>query len=233
MFVVVVGTDSMCTQLELNVSVSTQSEAHVIVLSANSQPITITQQNSVEASSILHTHIVSLGAGQTKHTLHTNIVGTHSSSNVHWLFYATAKERYALRATNHFTSQYGGGQMFLKGIAEQDAVVDVYGMINIGLEGKGTDTYLTEDVLMLDSTAKVNAIPGLEIKTNDVKASHSATISNITEADLFYFGARGISKQEARTMFITGFLEHMLEPIPAEAKPMVLERIQGKVLAVL
>ena len=67
-------------------------------------------------------------------------------------------------------------------------------MIEIGPEGTGTDACLTQEVLMLDPTAKVDAIPALEIRTNDVKASHSASVSRVTEEDLFYFGSRGLDQ---------------------------------------
>jgi Fe-S cluster assembly protein SufB/Fe-S cluster assembly protein SufD len=70
---------------------------------------------------------------------------------------------------------------------------------------------------MLDPTAKVDAIPGLEIKTNDVKASHSATVSRVTSEDLFYFAARGIEETIARQMYIEGFLVEVVDKIEDSA----------------
>jgi Fe-S cluster assembly scaffold protein SufB len=95
-------------------------------------------------------------------------------------------------------------------VAEGKAYVRCDGLLEIGPGGGGTDAYLTEDVLMLDPTAKIDAVPGLEIKTNDVKASHSATVSRVTPEDLFYFAARGISQAEARRMYVEGFLNSVL-----------------------
>lgn len=82
---------------------------------------------------------------------------------------------------------------------------------------------------MLDKTAKVDAIPGLEIKTNDVKASHSATVSRVTEEDLFYFAARGIIEKEARRMFVEGFLGEMVGKIGSQtAREEILASVEGK-----
>ena len=82
---------------------------------------------------------------------------------------------------------------------------------------------------MLDRTAKVDAIPGLEIKTNDVKASHSATVSRVTEEDLFYFGSRGIAEREARRMFVEGFLGELVAKIGDSAsRKAILEALEGK-----
>ena len=118
---------------------------------------------------------------------------------------------------NVFLGKRGGGEVTIKGIAQEKGNVRAYGLIDIGPQGGGTNTYLTEDVLMLDPTAKVDAIPALEIKTNDVKASHSATVSRVTEEDLFYFAARGIAEKQARRMYVDGFLSDLLIKIPTPA----------------
>ena len=82
---------------------------------------------------------------------------------------------------------------------------------------------------MLDPTSKVDAIPALEIKTNDVKASHSATIARVTEEDLFYFGARGIAPAEARRMFVLGFLGDITQRITSdEEREAIIAVIEAK-----
>jgi Fe-S cluster assembly scaffold protein SufB len=70
---------------------------------------------------------------------------------------------------------------------------------------------------MLDASAKVDAIPALEIKTNDVKASHSASITKISPETLFYLQSRGIEEAAARSMFVEGFLGELLRNLPADA----------------
>ncbi len=152
-----------------------------------------------------------LGGKHAEHAYRSHVIGADATSSLEWMFYAKGSERHRLSARNIFDAPRGGGEITMKGIAEQTAHVRCDGLIDIGLQGGGTDTYLTQEVLMLDASSKVDAIPGLEIKTNDVKASHSATVARVTEEDLFYFGARGIPGDEARHMFIRGFLGDMAE----------------------
>ena len=152
-------------------------------------------------------------------------------SDVDWIFYAKGDDKHTLSARNVFEAQEGGGEITMKGVAEGKAHVRCDGLIDIGLQGGGTDTYLTEDVLMLDDTAKVDAVPGLEIKTNDVKASHSATVSKVTPEDLFYFASRGIDQTEARHMYVQGFLGDLTEKIvDVEIREEVLAGIEKKLL---
>ena len=134
------------------------------------------------------------------------IIGHRGHSDVHLITHVTESQTASMSCTNVFNANDGTGEMTMKGVAEDTAVINYEGLIDIGLRGGGTDTYLTQEALMLDTTATVNAIPGLEIKTNDVKASHSATVAKVTDEDLFYFGSRGIDQTTARKMFVDGFL---------------------------
>lgn len=154
-----------------------------------------------------------LGALHIDHDLQSTLTGSDAVSAIDWMFYAKGDEKYHLRARNIFSGRRGGGEITMKGVAEEKGHVQCDGMIEISHGGHQTDTYLTQDVLMLDATAKVDAIPRLEIKTNDVKASHSAAVSRVTDEDLFYFAARGIIEKEAKRMFVEGFLGDLVSHI--------------------
>lgn len=157
---------------------------------------------------------VTLGGKQVTCETVSRAAGDNATCGIDWMSFAVGKEKYDLVCRNVFDAANGGGEILMKGVAQDTAHVTCRGMIEIGLGGGGTNTYLTQDVLMLDASAKVDAVPGLEIRTNDVKASHSAVVSRVTPEDLFYFGSRGIAKQEARRLFIEGFLGQIAERMP-------------------
>ena len=173
--------------------------------------LTIHQEGSIKSGASLSWLNASLGGGEIVQELRSSLLGADARSDIAWMAYAKGKETHQLSARNIFQDRNGRGEITMRAVAEQAAHITCDGMIEIGLKGGGTDTYLTQDVLMLDTTAKVDAVPGLEIKTNDVKASHSATISRLTAEDLFYFAARGIGEAEARRMFTEGFLADLVE----------------------
>lgn len=186
-----------------------------IITDTASEMLNITQHHTLGAGARLSLHIITLHEN-VEHTLVSHVEGENSESSIDWMFYAKGSEKQMLNVRNIFDGREGRGEILMRGIAEDHAHSTCKGMIEIGLQGGGTNTYLTQEVLMLDSTSKVDAIPALEIKTNDVKASHSATIARVTEEDLFYFGARGIDPREARRMFVLGFLGDITERIPDE-----------------
>lgn len=167
--------------------------------------------STVKAGARIHWHCTTTGGAD--HSLVSTCTGENAVSDIDWIFAVRGTERQSVDVRNVFAARNGGGEITLKGVASEQALAVCHGMIEITEEGNGTDTYLTEDVLMLNSTAKVDAIPGLEIRTNDVKASHSATVSRVTAEDLFYFQSRGIDADTARSIFVEGFLLDLTERI--------------------
>jgi Fe-S cluster assembly protein SufB/Fe-S cluster assembly protein SufD len=97
------------------------------------------------------------------------------------------------------------------------------GMIRIEANAKNSRAYLAEHAMILSKDALADAIPGLEIETNDVKATHSASVAQIDEEEIFYLMARGLSEDEAKKLIIVGFFEPLVERIPV---PEVARRIR-------
>jgi Fe-S cluster assembly protein SufD len=54
-------------------------------------------------------------------------------------------------------------------------------------------------------------MPGLEIMADNVKCSHGATSGQINEEELFYLLARGIPKNVAQHLLVSGFLNEVVE----------------------
>jgi len=198
---------------ELELSVGDRAHCDVLCVQAASLPSSsLRERGTIGAEAHCIWRNVTL-AQSAEHELVSRVAGEGSRSDVDWVFYAKGSEKQTIVVRNIFDAPHGEGEITMRGVAEQKGHVVARGFIDIGLKGGGTNTYLTQSVLMLDKTAKVDAIPGLEIKTNDVKASHSATVSRVTEEDLFYFAARGIPEREARAMFVEGFLGDLLEKV--------------------
>ena len=90
------------------------------------------------------------------------------------------------------------------------------GMIFVDPIAKQTDGYQTSRSLILDKRAHAEAIPGLEIKTDDVRCSHGATISQIDDEIVFYLKSRGVDEATARNLIVNGFFEEILDKINDE-----------------
>ena len=72
------------------------------------------------------------------------------------------------------------------------------------------------DALILDSDSRSDTYPYIEIDEDDVTIEHEASVSKIGEEQLFYLMSRGLSKTEASSMIVTGFIEPLVKELPME-----------------
>ncbi len=179
----------------------------------------------IAAGGGLHWRPVTIG-GTVEHAIRSTCTGPGARSAASWVVVARAGDHPKAIIRNVFDARDGSGEVAMRAVALAKGQALLDGRIEIGLGGGGTQTYLTQEALMLDSSAKIDAIPGLEIKTNDVKASHSATVSRVNPEDLFYAASRGIMPDEARRLLVEGFLGKLLESInDDDLRTRILERI--------
>ena len=96
----------------------------------------------------------------------------------------------------------------IRAIVQNGADLTVTGMIHILPTAPRSDSFLDIRVLILDSNSRADVRPQLEIETNDVKASHAATIGPIDPEQLFYLQSRGLNYAQAQKLVVAGFLSH-------------------------
>jgi len=98
------------------------------------------------------------------------------------------------------------GRVEVRGVVENGARVKLVGLVRIGEGAVNTDSFLSLKLLMLDDKSFALAEPELEIRNNEVKASHAASVGRIDEEQLYYLCSRGMERKEARRLIIDGFL---------------------------
>jgi Fe-S cluster assembly scaffold protein SufB len=94
-----------------------------------------------------------------------------------------------------------------RGVVEKAQNTISHAKVVIPKHGQLSDSFVEQHFLLLDDSAQAEAIPSLEIEADEVKASHSATVSPIDAEKLFYLTSRGVSESDARRLIIEGFLK--------------------------
>lgn len=194
-------------------TVSADLESHstltVIFVWNGKTSVTITQRFSVGAGARLH--LVNITRGSCVHETLSEVTGRNGESCIDWIIHGQGTMQCCLSARNVFLGRNGKGDLQIRGVVEGKARVSCNGAVEVGPKASGTQARLTEKILLLDPTARADVIPSLDVKTHDVQAGHSASISRIHPEDLFYFASRGISQKKARKLFIDGFLGQLFD----------------------
>lgn len=97
-----------------------------------------------------------------------------------------------------------------------------------GAIGAGSEQH--DRMIMLDGSARADAIPMLLIDENDVqRCGHAASVGKIDPIQIYYLMSRGISKEDATKMIIWGYLQDSVGALPTEEmRDLVIARIERK-----
>jgi Fe-S cluster assembly protein SufB/Fe-S cluster assembly protein SufD len=115
-----------------------------------------------------------------------------------------------------FRSRGGVGEASSRLVIRDRSGAVSKGMIRIGKEAKNSEAYLAIHSMLMGKEARAQSIPGLEIEVNDVRATHSASVAQLDEEQVFYLMSRGLRRDAAEKLVALGFFEPLLDRIPSK-----------------
>lgn len=143
--------------------------------------------------------------------------GRGAHGEVNGVTFADNKQTLSYYTQQNHNAENTHSDLLYKDVLQDRARVIWRGMIRVEAEGQKTDGYQRNDSLLLSPTARVDAIPGLEILADDVRCTHGATAGQVDAEQIFYAMSRGISRSEAMNMIVEGFFHGVYDRIPVEA----------------
>ena len=72
------------------------------------------------------------------------------------------------------------------------------------------------DALLVDDISRSDTYPYVDVREDDVSMGHEATVSKISDDQLFYLMSRGLTENEATNLIVQGFLEVFTKELPME-----------------
>ena len=72
------------------------------------------------------------------------------------------------------------------------------------------------DALLVDTISRSDTYPYVDVREDDVQMGHEATVSKVSEDQLFYLMSRGMTEEEAMAMIVRGFIEPIARELPME-----------------
>lgn len=103
-----------------------------------------------------------------------------------------------------------------KSIASGGGNATYRGTVKIKESAENSSSLVQCDTLILDDKSKSDTIPVNSCFNVSSNIEHEATVSKISEDNLFYMMSRGISRERATELIVLGFLEKFREELPME-----------------
>jgi Fe-S cluster assembly protein SufB len=117
----------------------------------------------------------------------------------------------AVHGAPHTTSN-----IISKSISKAGGRAGYRGLVKVYKGAEGVKSNVICDALILDEHSRSDTYPVMEIEEEDAAISHEATVSKVSDEQLFYLQSRGIPEDQATMMIVNGFIEPIVKELPME-----------------
>lgn len=103
-----------------------------------------------------------------------------------------------------------------KSVARGGGKVNYRGFVQHTKKSSNAKSKIECDTLILDDKSTSDTIPINKVANNNSIIEHEATVSKVSEEQLFYLMSRGLSQEKATEMIVMGFIEPFSRELPME-----------------
>ena len=168
------------------------------------------------------------GSELSRYKIDYHLNGSGASANDSEVIFGNDEQSFDIQTDVNHEAPATEGRVVEKSILRNKAKSLFKGMIRIKENAAKSNSFLSGRSILLDKDAKSDAIPGLEIFTNDVKATHSASVAQIDEEQIFYLKTRCLSHEEAERTIVEGFLEPLSRKMSFQVRAWIAYLIESK-----
>ena len=103
-----------------------------------------------------------------------------------------------------------------KSVARGGGRTSYRGLVQIQEGAHHSKSSVKCDALLVDTISRSDTYPYVDVREDDVTMGHEATVSKVSEDQLFYLMSRGMTEDEAMAMIVRGFVEPIARELPME-----------------
>jgi Fe-S cluster assembly protein SufD len=129
------------------------------------------------------------------------------------VFFGDGAQHFDHRSIQEHVAPNCTSDLLYKGALRDESRAVYSGWVHVRPGAQKTDAMQTSRNIVLSDKAKADAIPNLEIEANDVKCGHAASVGPVEEETIFYLQSRGIPREEAERLIVTGFFQEVLDRV--------------------
>ena len=144
------------------------------------------------------------------------LMGPHSKGETLSIAFAGAGQHQDAGAKMVHAAPHTSSSIISKSVARGGGRTSYRGLIQV-LEGAHHSASTVKcDALLVDTISRSDTYPYVDIREDDVSMGHEATVSKISDDQLFYLMSRGLEEDEAMAMIVRGFIEPIARELPME-----------------
>ena len=176
----------------------------------------VTKRALVEENSVMEWIDGNIGSALTMKYPCCILKGDNSSGTCITISVATKNQIQDTGARMIHLGKNTNSKIISKSIAKNGGNATYRGDVKIKEEATNSYSMIKCDTLILDKDSISDTIPTNIVSNNNSTISHEATVSKISDANLFYLQTKGIPKEKCEELIILGFLEEFRKELPME-----------------
>ncbi len=176
----------------------------------------VTERGSVEENGVLEWIDGNIGSKVNMKYPCTYLNGPHAKTSVLSMAFANYGQHLDAGCKVFHNAPKTSSTVVSKSVARDGGRTDYRGTIRFGRKSGGSKSHIECDTILVDNESKADTVPFNEILNGNVALEHEASVSKISEEQLFYLMSRGIKAEEATAMIINGFMDPITKELPME-----------------
>ncbi|RKS84192.1 Fe-S cluster assembly protein SufB [Motilibacter peucedani] len=144
------------------------------------------------------------------------MVGEHAKGETLSIAFAGEGQHQDAGSKMVHAAPYTSSSIVSKSVARGGGRTSYRGLVQV-LEGSHhSKSTVRCDALLVDTISRSDTYPYVDVREDDVQMGHEATVSKVSEDQLFYLMSRGMTEEEAMAMIVRGFIEPIARELPME-----------------
>jgi len=174
------------------------------------------QRARVGRDATIRTLHIGFGASLARSEAETVLAEPGGFSEMLGVFFADGDQHFDHRTLQDHVGEHCTSDLLYKGALRDRSRAVYSGWVHVRPDAQKTNAMQTSRNIVLSEHAKADAIPNLEIEANDVRCGHAASVGPVDEDAIFYLTSRGIPRDEAERLIVSGFFQEVLDRIPID-----------------
>ncbi|GAB3010250.1 Fe-S cluster assembly protein SufB [Saccharothrix deserti] len=144
------------------------------------------------------------------------LMGEHAKGEVLSIAFAGEGQHQDAGAKMVHMAPYTSSTIVSKSVARGGGRTSYRGLVQVNKRAHHSKSTVKCDALLVDNISRSDTYPYVDVREDDVSMGHEATVSKVSEDQLFYLMSRGLNEDEAMAMIVRGFVEPIARELPME-----------------
>ncbi|MEE9965651.1 MAG: Fe-S cluster assembly protein SufB [Propionicimonas sp.] len=176
----------------------------------------VTKRTTVEAGGTMEWVDGNIGSKVTMKYPACYLMGEHAHGETLSIAFAGEGQHQDAGAKMVHAAPHTSSSIISKSVARSGGRSSYRGLVQVQKGANHSASSVKCDALLVDQISRSDTYPYVDVREDDVSMAHEATVSKVSEDQLFYLMSRGMGEDEAMAMIVRGFVEPIARELPME-----------------